>query len=209
MHNKINNQGLFVLSGLIFILFSLSFFSLRIEQKLTHVLKIEKKHLQIELEISYAQEIINRTRQKIDELNSEVNQVAEQINILIFDANEINDTIVRFMNQSLANQKTLDSLKLMEEAIAQNEQSIDSLSFVFENKSNNLLSLMNEFNNEVFELKLKQNKGYVLQKELRWFKIIVLVYFSLSVLCLILGGFMLIRGLKNNTKSESLSTQTT
>ena len=209
MHNKINNQGLFVLSGLIFILFSLSFFSLRIEQKLTHVLKIEKKHLQIELEISHAQEIINRTRQRIDELNSEVNRVAEQINILIFDANEINDTIVRFMNQSLANQETLDSLELMEEAIAQNEQSVDSLSFVFENKSTNLLSLMNKFNNEEFELKLKQNKGYVLQKELRWFKIIVLVYFSLSVLCLILGGFMLIWGLKNNTKSESLSTQTT
>ncbi len=203
MYNKTYNLGLLVLSGLIFILFSLSFLSIRIEQKLTHVLKIEKKHLQIELEISHAQEIINRTRQRIDELNSEVNQVAEQINILIFDANEINDTIVRFMNQSLANQETLDSLKIMEEAIAQNEQSVDSLSFVFENKSTNSLSLMNEFNNEEFELKLKQNKDYVLQKELRWFKIIVLVYFSLSVLCLILGGFMLIRGLKNNTKSES------
>ena len=209
MHNKINNQGLFVLSGLIFILFSLSFFSLRIEQKLTHVLKIEKKHLQTKLEISHAQESINRSRQRIDELNSEVNQVAEQINILIFDANEINDTIVRFMNQSLANQETLDSLELMEEAIAQNEQSVDSRRGGGENRSTNLLSLMNKFNNEEFELKLKQNKDYVLQKELRWFKIIVLVYFSLSVLCLILGGFMLIWGLKNNTKSESLSTHTT
>lgn len=202
MHNKINNQGLFVLSGLIFILFSLSFLSLRIEHKLTHILKSDKKHLQAQLEISHTQDKINRTRQRIDELNSEVNLVAEQISILIFNANEINDTIVRFMNQSLANMKTLDSLKLMEEAIAQNEQSVDSLSFVFKNKSNNLLSLMNEFNKEEFELKLKQNSSYALQKGMWWSKIIVLVYFSLSVFGLILGGFMLIRGLQNNTKSE-------
>jgi len=203
MHNKINHQGLFVLSGLIFIIFSLSFLSIRIEQKLTHILKFDKKHLQTEMEISHTQERINHTRQRIDELNSEVNQVAEQISILIYDANEINDTIVRFMNQSLANMEALDSLKLMEEAIAQNELSVDSLSFVFEKKSDNLLSLMNEFNKEEFELKLKQNSGHTLKKELRWSKIIVFVYFSFSVLGLILGGFMLIRGLKNNTKSEN------
>ena len=205
MHTKINIQGLFVLSGLIFILFSLGFLSLRIEKNLTQVLKIEKKHLQTELEISNAQEIVNRNRQRIDELNSEVNQVAEQINVLLFDAKEINDTIVRFMSQSLANQKTLDSLKLMEEAIAQNDLFIDSLSFVFENKSNNLLDLMDEFNKNEFKSKLKKNNGHALQKELRWSKIIVLVYLSLSVLGLFLGAFMLIRGLKNNNKSEDLA----
>ena len=201
MNIKTNNQVLFVLSGLIFILFSLSFLSLRIEDNWTHILKLEKKHLQTELEISYAQERTNRHRQEIDELNSEVNQVAEQINILIFDANEINDTIVDFMNQSLANMETLDSLKLMQEAIAQNEQSVDSLSFVFKNKSDNLISLMNEFNKKEFDSKLKQNNGHALQKELLWSKIIVLIYFSFAVLGLILGGFMLILGFKNNTKS--------
>lgn len=202
MHNKVKNQGLFVLSGLIFILFSLSFLSLRIEKNLTHVLKTEKKHLQAKVEISNVQETINRSRQKIDELNSEVNQIAEQINVLIVNANEINDTIVSFMSQSLANQQTLDSLKFMEKAIAQNEHSIDSLSFVFKNKSDNLLSLMNEFNNTEFESKLIQNNGQALQKDLHWSKIILLVYFSLSVLGLLLGGFMLFWGLKNNTKSE-------
>ena len=209
MYNKTYNLGLLVLSGLIFILFSLSFLSIRIEQKLTHVLKIEKKHLQTKLEISHAQESINRSRQRIDELNSEVNNVAEQINILIFDANEINDTIVRFMNQSLANLETLDSLKLLEEVILQNEQLVDSLSFVFKNKSDNLLNLMNEFNKKDFESKLKQNNGYALQKELGWSKIIILVYFSFFVFGVVFGTFMLIRGLKNNTKSENHSTQIT
>ncbi len=202
MHNKVNNKGLFVLSGLIFILFSLSVLSLRIEKKLTHVLKTEKKYLQAEVEISNAQETINRTRQGIDKLNSEVNHIAEQINVLIVDANEINDTIVLFMNQSLANQQTLDSLKLMEKAIAQNEHFIDSLSFVFKNKSDNLLSLMNEFNKKEFESKLMQHNGQTLQKDLHWSKIIFIVYFSLLVLGFFLGSFMLIWGLKNNTKSE-------
>ncbi len=202
MHNKINIQGLYVLSGLIFILFSLSFLSVRMEKKLTHVLKIEKKHLQAKLEISNAQELINRNRQEIDELNSEVNHLAEQINTLIFNANEINDTIVRFMNESLANQETLDSLELMEDAIAQNEHLIDSLSFVFENKSDNLLSLMNKFNKNEFESKLKQNNSLALQKELWWSKIIVFIYLSFSILGLMLGGFMLIRGLISKTKPE-------
>lgn len=202
MHNKVNNKGLFVLSGLIFILFSLSVLSLRIEKKLTHVLKTEKKYLQAEVEISNAQETINRTRQGIDELNSEVNHIAEQINVLIVDANEINDTIVLFMNQSLANQQTLDSLNLMEKAIAQNEHFIDSLSFVFKNKSDNLLSLMNEFNKKEFESKLIQYNGQALQKDLHWSKIILIAYFSLLVLGFFLGSFMLIWGLKNNTKSE-------
>ena len=112
MHTNISKQGLFVFSGLIFIIFSLSFLSLRVEKKWTHVLKIEKKHLQTKLEIAHSQGTMNNTRQRIDELNSEVNQVAEQISILIFDANEINDTIVQFMNHSLANMETLDSLKL-------------------------------------------------------------------------------------------------
>ena len=202
MHNKVNSKGLFVLSGLIFILFSLSVLSLRIEKKLTHVLKTEKTYLQAEVEISNVQETINRARQGVDELNSEVNNIAEQINVLIVDANEINDTIVRFMNQSLANQQTLDSLKLMEKAIAQNEHFIDSLSFVFKNKSDNLLSLMNEFNKKEFESKLIQYKGQALQKDLHWSKIILIAYFSLFVLGFLFGSFMLIWGLKNNTKSE-------
>lgn len=203
MNNKSSNQGLLVFSGLIFILFSLSFLSLRIEKKWTHTLKTEKKHLRTELEISSVQETTNSTRQRIDELNSEVNHVADQISILIFDANEINDTIVLFMSQAIANQEALDSLKQMEEIIIRKEQLIDSLSLVFENKSGNLLNLMNKFNKNELELDLLQNEGYALQKDLWWSYIFVFVYLFFSALGLLLGGFMLIRGLKNNTKPEN------
>ena len=205
MHTNISKQGLFVFSGLIFIIFSLSFLSLRVEKKWTHVLKIEKKHLQTKLEISHSQGTMNNTRQRIDELNSEVNQVAEQISILIFDANEINDTIVQFMNHSLANMETLDSLKLMDETIARKEQLIDSLSLVFKNQSENLLSLMNKFNKKELELDMQQNDGLALQKELWWSKLIVFIYLFFSVLGLLIGSFLLIRGLKCNTGFEKHS----
>jgi len=201
MQNNINNQGLLVFSGLIFILFSLCFLSLRVEKKWTHVLKIEKKHLKAKLEISNSRGNLISTRQKIDELNSEVNKDAEKISVLIFDANEINDTIVQFMNQSVANLETLDSLKLMEEEIVRKEQLIDSLSLAFENKSEDLLSLMNRFNKNELELNLEQSDVDALKKELWWSELIVFVYLFFSVMGLIIGGVLFVRGLRSNSRS--------
>jgi hypothetical protein len=109
------------------------------------------------------------------------------------------------MNHSLANMETLDSLKLMEETIARKEQLIDSLSLIFGNQSENLLSLMNKFNEKELELDLEHNDGLALQRELWWSKLIVFIYLFFSVLGLLFGGFLLIRGLKCNTGFEKHS----
>jgi len=196
MNEKTNNSRIYYLiTGLVLILFSISFFSLRFESVFSGMHESKMKLLKAEIEKEYNQADFNRLKKDIEDLNLEVDKVADQISNHIYNASFINDSIVRLMNQAAANTKLLDSLRFLEDALNLNETSVDSLNSIFEDKSSKLLDLMNSYNKQELVISL-QNVDLESLKEQKWhLGILLYSYVSLFLIGFLLGLFFLIKGL--------------
>ncbi len=196
MKEKTNNSRIYYLiTGLVLILFSISFFSLRFESVFSRKHESKIKLLKAEIKREYNQADFNRLKKDIEDLNLEVDKVADQISKHIYNASFINDSIVRLINQAAANTKLLDSLRFLEDALNLNETSVDSLNSVFEDKSTKLLNLMNSYNKQELVISLR-NVDLESLKEQKWqLEILLYSYVSLFLIGFLLGLFFLIKGL--------------
>jgi len=194
MNDPLRNR--YLVSGLVFILFSLSFLFIKMEKTVEKVLSTDTKVFRIEARAGGIQRELNSSKKGIDKVNRDVNMFNRQIDVLIEEANAINKSIVLFMNNSDADAETLDSLKILEDEIMIREQQVDSLSAIFEERSNVLLSMMNEYNDKDTELSISRNEAECLHKENRVGKLTFLVYLLFSVLGISAGCVFMFRGLK-------------
>lgn len=196
MKEKTNNSRIYYLiTGLVLILFSISFFSLRFESVFSRKHESKIKLLKAEIKREYNQADFNRLKKDIEDLNLEVDKVADQISKHIYNASFINDSIVRLINQAAANTKLLDSLRFLEDALNLNETSVDSLNSIFEDKSTKLLDLMNSYNKQELVISLRNVDLESLKKQKWQLEILLYVYVSLFLIGFLLGLFFLIKGL--------------
>lgn len=196
MEKKSNFAKYFFVSiGLFTILFCLSVPVVNMEKQLQRFYESQVKFQEKEAERDFELAEYDILKKNIQELNLEVDQTADQISILILNAGFVNDSILRMMNDPANASKLVDSLAVLEKSIKQNELIVDSLDIIFEKDSETLLKMMEKYNKRdhklnLMNIELKGLENYTLSS-----RIILFTNIALHVLILILGIFLLLKGL--------------
>ncbi|MDX2445320.1 MAG: hypothetical protein QNK30_16105 [Bacteroidales bacterium] len=154
-------------------------------------LKFNKKEAEKDFKLNN----YNTQKKRIEDLNFAVDQTANQISILIFNAEILNDSILRMMNDPIGIAGLSDSLAVLDKTIRQSELLVDSLNKVFEENSSNLLKMMEEYDKKDQEIKLMTIEADGLRKFIFTSKILLITNLALFVLTLFLGVILLIKGL--------------
>lgn len=134
-------------------------------------------------------------KNEIENLNYIVDQAANKISQLIFEASSLSDSILKIMNDPGKISNLADSLTVLDETIRNNEELVDSLNQEFEENSGMLITMMEKYNKRDQELKLLNIGVVSMEKSVFASKIIVFTNVVLSVLLLLFGVTMLIKGL--------------
>ena len=185
----------FVSIGLFTILFCLSVPVVNIEKQLRRFYESQIKFQEKEAERDFELTEYDILKKNIQELNLEVDQTANQISILILNAGLVNDSILRMMNAPANVSKLVDSLAVLEKSIKQNELIVDSLDIIFEKDSETLLKMMEKYNKRDHKLNLMNIELEGLENYTLSSRIILFINIALSVLILILGVFLFLKGL--------------
>ena len=134
-------------------------------------------------------------KNEIEDLNYIVDLEANEISHLIFEVRALGDSILKIMNDPGSISNLSDSLTVLDETIRYNEQRVDSLNQEFVGNSGELITMMEKYNKRDQELKLINIEIEGKEKSVFASKIIVFTNIVLSVLLLLFGVTMLIKGL--------------
>ncbi len=200
MNHKYYNPHL--LSGLIFVLFSLSFLLIQSKKAIYNYLDTDMAKFSLAIKTSDKQARQNSLKPGIADLNKGVNRLNLKINLLLNEANEINKTIMVFMNNSPADSETLDSLQTLENSIITKEEKIDSLNILFRSRSDSLLTMMNEYNNLETDLGIVHKKIDLMQKQIQLGRLFSFLYLFFFLFGLITGIILIIKGLKTGSQID-------
>jgi len=134
-------------------------------------------------------------KNEIEDMNYIVDLEANKISHLIFEAGALGDSILQIMNDPRSISNLADSLTILDETIKYNEQLVDSLNQEFVENSGILITMMEKYNKRDQELKLITIEIEGKEKSVFATKIIVFTNIALSVLLLLFGIILLIKGL--------------
>ena len=134
-------------------------------------------------------------KNEIEDLNYIVDLEANKISHLIFEAGELGDSILQIINDPGNISNLADSLTVLDETIKYNERLVDSLNQEFVENSGMLITMMEKYNKRDQELKLINIEIEGKEKSVFASKIIVFTNMALSVLLLLFGIVLLIKGL--------------
>lgn len=137
----------------------------------------------------------NSLKKEIEDLNNIVDQEANEISSLIFEAGALGDSILQIMNDPESISNLADSLTVLDETIRHNERLVDSLNQEFEANSDMLIAMMEKYNKRDEEIKLRTFKVEGMEKSVFASKIIVFTNIVLSILLFLLGVVLLVKGL--------------
>lgn len=185
----------YICIGLFTILFCISVPVAKMEKQLHRFHESDIKFNKKVAEKDFKLNNYNSQKKSIEDLNFEVDQTANQISILIFNAGILNDSILRMMNDPAGIAGLSDSLAVLDKTIRQSELLVDSLNKVFEENSSNLLKMMEEYDKNDQEIKLMTIEADGLRKFVFTLKILLITNLALVVLTLFLGVILLIIGL--------------
>jgi chromosome segregation ATPase len=191
-----NKRLYYVLVGLVLILFSLSFFTIRFEKRFDHLETVRSVLREKRVRYDYLNQNSGTIKLEINEVNAEVNELASRISQLVIHGNNMNDTIIRFMDQSVASEATIDTLESLQYEMAQSENEVDSLNQLFEEKSDYLIGLMDRYESSELDMNLMKSEIQTHSERVWYIKLFLLIYLFFIALGLITGVFFLIQGLK-------------
>lgn len=134
-------------------------------------------------------------KNEIEDLNYIVDQEANKISQLIFEAGALGDSILQIMNNPRSISNLSDSLTVLDETIKYNEMLVDSLNQEFVENSGVLITMMEKYNKRDQELKLINIEIEGKEKSVFASKIIVFTNIALSIILLLFGIVLLIKGL--------------
>lgn len=137
----------------------------------------------------------NSLKKEIEDLNNIVDQEANEISSLIFEAGALGDSILQIMNNPGSISNLADSLTVLDETIRHNERLVDSLNQEFEANSGMLIAMMEKYNKRDEEIKLRALKVEGMEKSVFASKIIVFTNIVLSILLFLLGVVLFVKGL--------------
>ena len=165
------------IAGLMILLFSLGFFSFRLEFSLKKQGSYQEKYkiLQVKHEALKTQSM--QERQKIHDLSRKVDNLANNISSLIYQGNALNDSLNHWFSQGPEVVLRLqDSLQIIQTDLEQNEHQIDSLNQLFTEKSDVLLEKMENLNKQDLKLKLEQVHLNLYEKSILFIKMLLFIY---------------------------------
>lgn len=134
-------------------------------------------------------------KNEIEDLNYIVDLEANEISHLIFEVRALGDSILKIMNDPGSISNLSDSLTVLDETIRYNEQRVDSLNQEFVGNSGELITMMEKYNKRDQELKLINIEIEGKEKSVFASKIIVFTNIALSIVLLLFGIVLLIKGL--------------
>lgn len=134
-------------------------------------------------------------KNEIEDLNYIVDLEANEISHLIFEVRALGDSILKIMNDPGSISNLSDSLTVLDETIKYNEMLVDSLNQEFVENSGVLITMMEKYNKRDQELKLINIEIEGKEKSVFASKIIVFTNIALSIVLLLFGIVLLIKGL--------------
>jgi len=190
------NKLYYVLVGLVLILFSLSFFTIRFERGFDNLQQAQSAFHEKKIRYDYAGQNSGFMKREINDLNADVNQLASRISQLVIQGNNVNDTIIQIIETAETSSATLDTLETLQYAMALSEKEVDSLNLLFEEKSDQLIDLMDQYESSEMNMNLIKSEIQIFSERIWFIKLFLLIYLFFMTLGLVTGVFFLIQGLK-------------
>lgn len=197
MKNHTNIHPFQAITGLLLLLFSISYMPVRIESLLVQRIDLiqEKEAEEAMAEVLSMEHGLSR--EQMNELNAEVTQTNSEINRIINHSAAVNDSLNALMERAVNTPHLLDTIQeLYNSGIMADEKKIDSLNQIFTEKSSRLMAKIQSFNLKDRDLKIAQSAIRNKQAKIRYVSILLPVYIGILTVTLLGGVSFLIIGLK-------------
>ena len=185
----------FISAGLLIILYCSFAPFITIDKQIRRYYKSQSELQNEKAERDFILTEYSSLKNEIEDLNYIVDLEANKISQLIFEAGALGDSILQIMNSPRSISNLSDSLTVLDETIKYNERLVDSLNQEFVENSGVLITMMEKYNKRDQELKLINIEIEGKEKSVFASKIIVFTNIVLSVLLLLFGIVLLIKGL--------------
>lgn len=184
-----------ILTGIVLIILASTVFISGIPKYGYRFLDLSGELIHKQMSLNFEESRLEEEKSLLDDFSSEVGEVNSKLTKAMKQSLQWNDTVQRLMESSLDNAERIQ--QLYEEKILPGEDLVDSLSALFDHRSDSLLVKMNQYAKH--EVHLRQEKLRIADiREKRVFSLsLFLLFFSLFTGFIIAGAILIRKGLRN------------
>jgi uncharacterized membrane protein len=184
-----NNPSRFV-TGLVLITIASTFLLYQLSQLGSRFLNISDHLLISSVDLNQDEQILKVKKTKLDQFNQDLNKTNNLLEKAMQESLQWNDSVQYLMEASLDNMERIQ--QIYEQKILPGEDKIDSLSAVFDTKSDKLLSDMEQYNKD--EIALQKSKILLSgTKDKQVFTIVLFLLTFILFLGFLFTGFIILR----------------